>query len=891
MVDIAGHRHAVRTLVLCLLAIALVACGRGWEAAAGSDTAGSGSGAAPARATITRTPIPPASPEVAALITAIDEARWLSDMWGPFDELAALGPGAAAAIPALLATLPRLHEGTTADAGTFDRCAKVLAATGPIVVSYAIDACASSDEHVRRGALLTLVHLHAAGHLAPVAEHVAAAVLPRTTDARPVLRTLAAKLLGDLAVGSPAITTALVALMDDDDEPLRIASARALGLLGRRMPAARELLLRDLRDRKSRRSLAAAFGLGALGDTAPPEVVSALLDASDAPYSIGHAADAALGAIGFPAAAACLDRLHGATGDALTRGLDHAQLFMSIYEEAGWKALVACCKDPRASMRTVALRVVLVNRRTNGQNAEFTALLPALLADADVEVRRAVARALSSHDGYRWMLEPALVATRDADAGVRALGVLSLSATLSSRDPDNAELARAASTAIALFDDPIESVRQAAQQAFGDAERAFPALVARIERGEPVVGLVCALRALGEPRYRSFSDKDKVVPLLIPLIESSDATVQEVATSALVGWAHDERHVAAAWPVALRVAKRVAERAGAPRHGTDSRLNDLLGIIGRAGPLATSAVPWLLTLDDGANGYIAQGVLGQIGDSAMAPLVAALEGPSAELAARCLGGFGTKAVPALADALAHPSQAVRRMAVEALASAVAHVHSPPPELIATIENDVTPRLLLGIDDAEDGDAFGRPLQSCVRWCPRIAPKVRAAFEGCTPAGQARLVAILSDAPADEGTAKLLVQASTSPDVGVRRAAVRALRNAGPPQVAIAALINALVDADRDVADQAWFSLGGLARRHDFAADLTPLLTHARPSVRQRAVNVLGQLTAYPDAVIPRLADVARTDADAEVAESARQLLEGSFGPAGREAARQIPRRR
>lgn len=216
---------------------------------------------------------PGAPADLAVLVEHLGDASWR--VRAAVVERISQGPGAAAALPALMHVLA-----SGPGVGAREAAAAALARIGPPAVPALVERLSADDPDLRQAA---------AGVLGEIADHRAVPPLTaRLADRDPNVRTAAADALGKLG-GADALA-ALRAAADSDDATLRLSAVEALCALHASLPVGRieELLA----DRGLRRALYRMIGQS----DDPGAVALAARGVTDRTRAGREAALAALGA-------------------------------------------------------------------------------------------------------------------------------------------------------------------------------------------------------------------------------------------------------------------------------------------------------------------------------------------------------------------------------------------------------------------------------------------------------------------------------------------------------------------------------------------------------------------------------------------------------------------
>lgn len=174
-----------------------------------------------------------------------------------------------------------------------------------VQLEQALEALKADDPNVQVSALRAMRLLRDA--------RLPAAVLPLFNHTEPVIRRLAADILGNNAAHTDerAALRPLLALLNDSEAIVRASSADALGKLGSR--SAFNALSEALYDEAPGVRFSAAASLGRLGDPRAVVELIAVLDSADTPLALMAAQ--ALYRIGTPEALAAIQHLQSANGD------------------------------------------------------------------------------------------------------------------------------------------------------------------------------------------------------------------------------------------------------------------------------------------------------------------------------------------------------------------------------------------------------------------------------------------------------------------------------------------------------------------------------------------------------------------------------------------------
>ena len=685
-----------------------------------------------------------------------------------------------------------------------------------------VDELTNDDPRVRAAAAEALGHLD---NLPRLVQWLQTMLLgPALYDDDVGVRRAAARALSRLD-HTEAMTLLLQALRNDS-WTIRMAAAEALGYLGD--PAAISPLI-DMALFDERQT-ARRSAIDALRAMAPAEALEALQDALDnASRIVRMAAIEALTYLGDSSAAAALLELllydelpdvRQAAADAL-RALDTARTL---------GRLLAFLDDDSPSVREAASRAL----GHLGDPAAVDALGRVLLFDTDVDVREAAARALGmlSHDGVLAFL---LEALRDIDPRVQQASAQVLGELADRR-------AIGPLIDVALFDDG-RSVRQAAAEALGRLEVARLGALSRlveaalsannalvvVQAVEVLAWLLehpdsrvlqAALEALGELGHSAAID-----PLVSMYFSHDDPSVRDIAGQALVALTGAGSHALKSLVEAALSIEDVSV------HGLVADL--LVGALYYEDPLVRIAAAEALGLLEWPASIV------PLGDAALSD-----SDPSVrQAAARALGKLKYQSsLEFLKQVLRDIEPSVRKAAVEALGE-------------------------LGFDDAVrallqvalfDGDEEVR--QFAIQVLRQLDPEEAMEFlltSLANPDSYIRRAAVdaLWRFGGTDAFEPLLRTALTDESPAVRREAVAAL-NELAPEMALAALLDAVDDPDLNTRKAAVEALGSLGNPEAFGPLLEIALTDDDGELRRQAIDVLDTLSAdrTRDGLIAALGD-------------------------------------
>ena len=620
--------------------------------------------------------------------------------------------------------------------------------------------------------------------------------------------------------------TLLLQALRSDSWTTRMAAAEALGYLGD--PAAIDPLIEmALFDERQTARRAAVDALRAM---APAEALAGLRDALDnASRTVRKAAIEALTYLGDSSAAASLldillydefPDVRQAAADAL-RALDPARTL---------GRLLAFLDNDSPSARQAASRAL----GHLGDPAAVEALGRVLLFDTDTDVREAAARALGmlSHDG---VLEFLFEALRDIDPRVQQASAQVLGELVDRR-------AIGPLIDVALFDDD-RSVRQAAAEALGSMEVARLGALSRlvsaalsansalvvVQAVEVLTWLLehpdarvvqAAVEALGELGHSAAVD-----PLISMYLSHDDPGVRDVAGQALVALAGGGSHAF----TGLVEAVLAIEDLGV--HGLVADL--LVGALSYEEPRVRIAAAEALGLLEWPPAIV------PLGDAALSDVDANVR----EAAAGALGKLKYQSsLEFLRHVLRDLEPSVRKAAVVALG-----------ELGF---DDAVPLLLqVALFDADEGVR-----QYAIQVLRQLDPEAAMEFLLASlenPDSYIRRAAVdaLWRFGGSDAFEPLLRTALTDESPAVRREAVAALNELWP-EMALAALLDAVYDPDLDRRKAAVEALGTLGSPEAFETLLNVALSDDDVELRRQAIDVLDNLNAdrTRDGLIEALGD-------------------------------------
>ncbi len=683
------------------------------------------------------------------------------------DSLAALGPGAEPAIPALIDALGNGNQVQW-------KASRVLLVIGPPSVPALVAADKGhSNPEVRSQAFCVLGLM---GREAQAALPVLQASLGRKTD-RVVavyrLRQIDPEGAFYLPTLVPGTKQPIPTLIDSLRDPDAIQQALAADVLSKIGPVAKQAipaLLELLKHKDAGVRAVAATALGSMGPEAESAIKPLLRALQDGNWFVRRQSAAALPRIAprNREVALALARLLTDSTDNARRSAAEALERMGPGAEAAVRALSEALQDSTAG------------------NAAATAL-----GKIGPAARAAV---------------PALIqAMKDADAQYAVI------VALGRIGPD----AQAAIPAlIKAIEDKGELVPPAAVESLARiGPAAIPPLTAVLREGQPAVRMRAA-----ETLGRIGSAAKAALPALSEALQDANASVRVEAAQAL--W-RISRRTESLLPVlleALKSDRQAAERAG----------NALVAIwaLGAMEAEAELAVPNLIAAlgdEDAVVRMLVASVLGQIGPGARSAVLAlkrALADAKADVratAAFALGQIGPEArpaVPALVNLLADPDPIVRWASLTAL------------RMLGPAAKEAVPALARLVQDrrgciwqAPNGPHFLRT-GATTRWITGVEGQdlipAQAAFRKERPVPVAELACgVLAEiGPAARDATPALLTACQEERVSVRLAAVAALKKINPEALARAqpsarqlqALWTDLADSDEKKAYHAAWSL-------------------------------------------------------------------------------------
>jgi len=368
------------------------------------------------------------------------------DRRGAADTLGAIGPGAEAAVPALVDTLQdsqsEVREAAACALGKIGSAAEVA-------VSALIQALEDEEKRVRGASAEGL------GRIGSDAAVAVPALIEALKDEHECVVLYAAEALGRIGQSAKAAAPSLAEALECESPSVRETAADALGEIGPAAEAAGSMLVRALKDEAESVRDAAARALRKMDVAAAPALVEALRDENEPRHK--HDAAMVLARIG-PAAVPAL-------GDGLKDVSEEVRLYASFaLKEIGREAtaalpaLIEALKDEAERVRLNAAWAL------QGMGGEAKAAVPALIdasTDANGGVRHNAVLALGKIGPEAAAAVPTLVeALKDANDGVRYNAVIALG-----------EIDREATTALpALIEalkDEDEDVRRAAADVLG----------------------------------------------------------------------------------------------------------------------------------------------------------------------------------------------------------------------------------------------------------------------------------------------------------------------------------------------------------------------------------------------------------------------------------------
>lgn len=587
--------------------------------------------------------------------------------------------------------------------------------------------------------------------------------------------------LGSIAPGEKDVGAAITGLIHDPDEEVRKAAVVSLGGWG---AGGVGPLIAAFRDKSEAVASAAQAAVVQIGPAAVPELARALGKPDDPKTE--HAAFA-LEKTGNKYSSTWND-VEDVTPLLINALLDEDMRMRPPLARFGARAVPAVSRVLRESENWEIRRAALVILEMMGDEAK--GVVPTLidtLRDKDAELR---------------------------DRGIRILGKL------------GAHAAAAAPALVEALRDDEEVVRDAAARVLAglgkEARPALPALIKGVQAGDLAI-LDGASRVLAHMG----AEASPAVPALIESLAKVDERTATAVIKALGGIGPEAGQAA---PELVRILEN--NRAGwGIRQAAASAL-------GRTrGPGALEALEEAL-LDDSVEAvrFAAASALGTFGGEAVPPLTKALISPDrgvrkqAALALSALGKEAEPALPDLTNALLDQDAFVRAGVADAL---VGLGGTAVPALVNALERDDLriPALLvlekIGPAAKEAVPALARLLKQPYQLACIEAVRVLGSLG---PEASPILVDLV--APPEE-------QAAIKHDIGLRRAAIKALARIAPPSTAaVSALGRALSDTDAITCRHAAEALAGFGAA---AAAAVPQLMNALAGKNPQAGSALAAI--------------------------------------------------
>jgi HEAT repeat protein len=368
----------------------------------------------------------------------------------------------------------------------------------------------------------TFLHPLAAVTLSRMGEDAVPALQKALADKGAGVKSNAALTLGLIGSAARAAVPALTAALKDADAAVRQAAAQALGRVGSPARPAASRLYDLLGDRDVSVRIEAALALWrASGDTRGVKALAAaLLDKDDA---IAQRAIEGLGEIGIGAKDALGTLETALKSKSASRRVAIAEALYRVSGETK-ASLPTLLAELRAKDRADR-RLAVAALGTLAADAEAVGLLTKLLDDADIDIRREAACALSERGTRLDKARPALEACLShADAGVRWWAAVALAAAegdIRKHEPEILRILRRA--AYRLPEPPARGVLDVVA-----ARRAVPALAAILKSrsGSLAIEAARSLASLG------LDARDASAELLAAL-GSNDKMLSRQAAAAL----------------------------------------------------------------------------------------------------------------------------------------------------------------------------------------------------------------------------------------------------------------------------------------------------------------------------------------------------------------------
>jgi HEAT repeat protein len=716
---------------------------------------------------------------------------------------------------------------------------------------------ANADAGVRAQGAAALGALGCSG--APVLAHLAALLADPAWE----VRRTAAEAIGRLGpAGGPALPK-LRALLADEDPDVRRAAAGAIGALGAASAPALPALRARLTDPDVFVRQAAAKAIGALGVSGVVALPGLRALLADPTWEVRLTAAAAIGSLGAAGAPVLPDlRSLLASRHASLREL--GRVLLAACGPIGAQVLPALLTDPTREVRQAALAMVA------GLGAAGVPLLPdvqQLAHDSDALLRRGAAEALGGLSSGASVVADLCGLLADPDAGVRqaaAVAVGTLGPTGAQALPDLR----------AILADDDAGVRATAVQAIGalgqEGATALPDLRRLLADPDAGVRLAAAqaIRELGAAGAPALPDLlARLADLDLHVRRAAAATIGALQTFATLPPGHaptsPSRATSAlgAATAPLNASPSTGNTTMLPLTGLQHLLSDpdpdVRRVAGQVLAVIDAATPTLLpsnqapsAASETAPTIVADGPA-RPSDPELSPVRSPPHAPSADSDGELAEAAALAGVPPHMPPAAHPTAWLVQRANWETQTSQDRERQDEQEIEQEIEQALTEML----ERLSDADAAVRQ---------EAALSIRALGSGGIRAVPDLLIALGDQEDAvSRAAANALVAVQVSLPPGLLSDLHDALLSGRARGIFLP------FAQRRDL--ELYAALGGAA--HPFLPHLAHLLDAEHWSVRQRAVQALGEIHLVPVSVRARLLRLRCTDRAPAVRQAASDVLE------------------